>query len=246
MDTPGGKLKDRPFPKDGMYKSAPFPKDGVYEPENFRQFMDPPVLVHLFEEGFMPERQTAGAIGFDLKAWRIVQSKKMSKENPVLRETIFDFKNPHQELIDSGNIREEDGEWVYVLKYGENVLVDVGFATALPMGLGFWVAPRSGMAMRGITLLNAPGTVDPDYRGSAGVLITNGSIEKEDFIIKKGVRIAQAIFTWVPLPGLTEVEEYSDLPPSIRAEEGFGSTGEFGSASGAVSGPGIGGPAESE
>jgi len=130
------------------------------------------------------------------------------------------------------------------LKHGESVLIDVGFATAMPKGLGFWIAPRSGMAMRGITIANAPGTVDPDYRGAAGVLIINRS--GKEYIIRKGMRIAQAIFTWVPLPGLTEVEEHSDLPDSIRGEEGFGSTGDEGSAPGAVSGPGIGGSGESE
>lgn len=220
-------------------KNRPFPRDGIYKPTNFEEYMNPPVLAHVFEGGALPERQTPGAVGYDARVRAIVSPFDMDEKNPVLRKTVFDFRNPPQELLDSGLVREgNDGKWAYILRPGTSVLVGIGFATAMPQGVFYWVAPRSGLASKlRITLANAPGTVDPDYRGEAGVIVLNES--DVDFEIKWDMRIAQIIFGYAPLPDLIPVEKHSDLPPSIRGEGGFGSTGNEGSAPGAVSGSGI-------
>ena len=78
------------------------------------------------------------------------------------------------------------------VKAGEREVIKTGLAVALPKGYELQVRPRSGLALKnGITVLNTPGTVDSDYRGELMVILFNTS--KEDFAVKKGERIAQAI-----------------------------------------------------
>jgi dUTP pyrophosphatase len=104
---------------------------------------------------------------------------------------------------------------------GRRAVVPTGFAIALPDGWEAQVRPRSGLAARhGVTVLNAPGTVDADYRGEiAVVLINHGEAE---ITIEHGMRIAQLVVAPVARVRWTEVAE---LPPSERGEAGFGSTG---------------------
>lgn len=104
---------------------------------------------------------------------------------------------------------------------GGRALVPTGLAIALPEGFEMQVRPRSGLALKhGITVLNAPGTVDADYRGEVGVILLNTAAEP--FAIARGDRIAQAVFAPVTRAGWEEVVV---LPETQRGTGGFGSTG---------------------
>ena len=108
-----------------------------------------------------------------------------------------------------------------VLGAGAVALVPTGVAIALPHGYEGQVRPRSGLAGRhGVTVLNAPGTIDSDYRGEVMVLLINHG--REAFSIARGMRIAQLVVAPVAFAALIEV---AMLPPSARGEGGFGSTG---------------------
>ena len=104
---------------------------------------------------------------------------------------------------------------------GERALVPTGLAIALPDGYEAQVRPRSGLAAQnGVTVLNTPGTVDADYRGEIKVILAN--LGNEDFIIERGMRIAQMVIAPVVQAILQEAES---LPETARGEGGFGSTG---------------------
>ncbi len=104
---------------------------------------------------------------------------------------------------------------------GGRALVPTGFAIALPTGHEGQVRPRSGLAVaHGVTVLNAPGTVDADYRGEVKVVLVNHGAEP--FVVSRGMRIAQLVVAPVAPVELAEVEE---LPATGRGEGGFGSTG---------------------
>lgn len=104
---------------------------------------------------------------------------------------------------------------------GEWRVVPTGLAMAIPDGWEGQVRPRSGLAAKhGVTVLNAPGTIDADYRGEVKVPLVNHG--REPFIITRGERIAQLLFAPVPEASLVVVPE---LPPSGRGTGGFGSTG---------------------
>jgi dUTP pyrophosphatase len=104
---------------------------------------------------------------------------------------------------------------------GERAMVATGVAIALPTSYEAQVRPRSGLALKhGVTVLNAPGTIDADYRGEIGVILINHG--NENFTIERGMRIAQIVFAKVHT---ADWEEVAELPESVRAEGGFGSTG---------------------
>jgi len=104
---------------------------------------------------------------------------------------------------------------------GERALVATGIAIALPPGYEGQVRPRSGLAARhGVTVLNAPGTVDADYRGEIKVAMINHG--DEPFTVTRGMRIAQLVIARVYRIGLREV---SELSSTQRGIDGFGSTG---------------------
>jgi dUTP pyrophosphatase len=105
---------------------------------------------------------------------------------------------------------------------GERAVVPTGMAIALPPGFAAFVHPRSGLAARhGVTLVNAPGTVDAGYRGEIKVTLLNTDL-KEPARFVRGDRIAQLIIQRVERAVFHEVEV---LPGSARGEGGFGSTG---------------------
>lgn len=108
-----------------------------------------------------------------------------------------------------------------VLHPGMRALVPTGFAFAIPAGYEMQVRPRSGLAARhGVTLLNAPGTVDSDYRGEVmAILVNHGT---EPFTIHHGDRIAQLVIAPVTAASFAEAAE---LPATPRGSGGFGSTG---------------------
>jgi dUTP pyrophosphatase len=107
---------------------------------------------------------------------------------------------------------------------GERAVVGTGLAIALPEGYAAFVHPRSGLAARyGVSLVNAPGTVDAGYRGEIRVTLVNLD-PREPVRFRRGDRVAQLVVQRVERAGFTEV---ADLPASVRAEGGFGSTGGF-------------------
>ena len=108
-----------------------------------------------------------------------------------------------------------------VLDKGAIALVPTGFALALPRGYEAQVRPRSGLAVKhGIGLINAPGTIDADYRGEIRIILVNHGTEAVH--LSRGDRIAQLVVVPVATGDLVEVAE---LPGSERGEGGFGSTG---------------------
>lgn len=111
-----------------------------------------------------------------------------------------------------------------VLAPGDRALVPTGLSLALPAGHEAQVRPRSGLALRsGVTVANAPGTVDSDYRGEVGVILVN--LGDEPFTVRRGDRIAQLVVAPV-VPAATLIwDVVEELPESGRGVGGFGSTG---------------------
>lgn len=108
-----------------------------------------------------------------------------------------------------------------IIRAGERALVPTGLKIGLPAGYELQIRPRSGLALKhGITLPNTPGTIDEDYRGEIGVIILNTG--REDFVVTRGMRIAQAVLA--PVIRLTWVE-VCELDETARGTGGFGSTG---------------------
>ena len=108
-----------------------------------------------------------------------------------------------------------------VLGTGERQLVPTGIGVAIPPGFEGQVRPRSGLAVReGLTVLNAPGTIDSDYRGEVQVLLVN--LGAAPVHVRRGDRIAQLVVA--PVASVVW-QEVTELPRSVRGEGGFGSTG---------------------
>ncbi|MFD1331422.1 dUTP diphosphatase [Methylopila musalis] len=104
---------------------------------------------------------------------------------------------------------------------GERALVPTGLALQFPIGFEAQVRPRSGLALRhGVTVLNAPGTIDADYRGELKVLLVN--FGQETFTVTRGARIAQLVVAAVARAALVEA---GGLDATSRGDGGFGSTG---------------------
>ncbi len=144
--------------------------------------MDSPVITCAGSAGFLPEYQTEGASGADIRA--------------LLSEDL-------------------------VLRPGERSLIPTGLTLQIPAGMEGQVRPRSGLAMKhGITVLNAPGTIDSDYRGELKILLVN--LGKDDFRIRNGDRIAQIVFSPVLRVSFRRGEAVTE---TRRGGGGFGSTG---------------------
>ena len=108
-----------------------------------------------------------------------------------------------------------------VLKPLERTIIKTGLFIELPAGFEAQVRPRSGLAAKkGITVLNAPGTIDADYRGEIGVILVN--LSNDDFVIEDGERVAQLV---VAKHERADWEEVEVLGETSRGEGGFGSTG---------------------
>ena len=138
----------------------------------------------------------------------------------VVRETdnaLPTYETAHSAGLDLRAHLEE----ALVLAPGKRALVPTGLRVEIPPGFEGQVRPRSGLAIeRGLTVLNAPGTIDADYRGDVGVVLVN--LSDEDQRLEPGDRIAQLVFAAVARVELVEVEALAD---SDRGAGGFGSTG---------------------
>lgn len=105
---------------------------------------------------------------------------------------------------------------------GARALVPTGLRMAIPEGYEVQVRPRSGLALKqGVTVANAPGTIDSDYRGEVGVILIN--LGDEPFVVGHGDRIAQMVVAPVVQAGFTVVDSLDD---TARGAGGFGSTGQ--------------------
>ena len=194
--------------------------------------LHPCVPIWVIPGGKRLERKTAGAVGFDAFIRAIVSPTEKDPENHVFRRTLFDFENmptAGRTELQVNPVPREGGlqngtELAYDMEPGESVLVGIGFVTAMPFPIFYWVAPRSGLAsVHKVTVANAPGTVDPDYRGEAGVVVLNGSPHR--FRLRHGMRIAQIVFQEALIPAFVPVAHHAELGATIRGTGGFGSTG---------------------
>lgn len=135
----------------------------------------------------LPEYQTPGAAGLDLRAWL--------PEGPI------------------------------VLRPMERRIIPTGLHMEIPLGYEGQVRPRSGAAVKkGLTVINAPGTIDSDYRGDVGVPLINLSASIQT--VEPGERIAQIVFAKHERAVLTSVQSIEELTTTDRGEGGFGHTGE--------------------
>ncbi len=129
---------------------------------------------------------------------------------------------PHYETIASAgmDLRANIQEPITLAPLGR-AIIKTGLFIELPVGFEAQVRPRSGLAAKkGITVLNAPGTIDADYRGEIGVILVN--LSNDDFIIENGERVAQLVIAKHERAEWIEVTELSE---TSRGEGGFGSTG---------------------
>jgi dUTP pyrophosphatase len=147
-------------------------------------------------ENFVPERKSDGAVGYDIKAARVLD--KIT--------------------------RAEIGIFPVEIKPNKTALIGIGVVMAIPEGIDCEVRPRSGLATKyDINLANAPGTVDPDYRGEVACALRNNG--NKSFTVNYGDRIGQLIFTPIFLPEFLLVNSIADMPITARKSGGFGSTG---------------------
>ena len=124
------------------------------------------------------------------------------------------------ELAAGLDVRADNAEPIVLPPLGRAV-VPTGLYLEIPAGYEVQVRPRSGLAAkRGVTVLNAPGTIDADYRGEVCVILVN--LGSEDFVIERGERIAQLVLA---RHEVIEWEESGELAASERGAGGFGSTG---------------------
>ena len=146
----------------------------------------------------------------------------MSREIEVriLRRTTNPL--PAYETVDSAGMDlRAHLDQAIVLEPGERILIPTGLHLEIPPGYEGQVRPRSGLALKqGLTLVNAPGTIDADYRGDVGVILIN--LSKEDQRVEPGDRIAQLVFAPLTRAVLVEADE---LGTSARGTGGIGSTG---------------------
>ena len=107
------------------------------------------------------------------------------------------------------------------LESGKSVIIPTGLSVAIPKGFEIQIRPRSGLAAKEkISVLNTPGTIDADYRGEIKVILIN--LNNKNFVIEKGLRIAQMVVCPIIQ---AELEEVDELNNTVRGKDGFGSTG---------------------
>ena len=140
---------------------------------------------------------------------------------PVQNESNFDLPT-YATKASAGADLKAVLEAAVTLQPLQRKIVPTGLKIALPEGYEAQVRPRSGLAAKfGITVLNAPGTIDADYRGEIGVILVN--LSNHDFIVKPGERIAQLVIAKYEQIKWKITQE---LPNTIRGNGGFGSTGK--------------------
>lgn len=154
----------------------------------------------------LPEYETKGSAGMDLRA----DFSRMNVSNIVKHGIVMPIYNPDGKI---GSI---------TLKPDSRMLIPTGIFAEIPKGHEIQIRPRSGLAIKeGVTVLNAPGTIDSDYRGEIQVIIINHGIQ--DVTITNGDRIAQMVLKKVER---IEWEDSEELTETERGEGGFGHSGK--------------------
>lgn len=151
-----------------------------------------------------------------------MESEKITIKIKRISSDFDDIELPHYTTHGSAGmdiraaVKDE-----FILKAGDVGLIPTNLIVEIPEGFEIQVRPRSGLALKhGIGILNAPGTIDSDYRGEIRIILMNFS--KEDFVIKRGDRIAQLVLSKVYH---ADLEENPDLLKTKRGKGGFGHTG---------------------
>jgi dUTP pyrophosphatase len=168
---------------------------------------DQPVIRYqkLHADVQLPRKESAGAAGRDVRAYLLETKVKF----------WFDDR-----VTERGPDTSVDPPFIRILP-GQRTIIPTGFRMAVPPGYEMQVRPRSGTSFKkGMLILNAPGTIDSDYRGEVGIVVTNNSAVS--LYIEHGERIAQMVLAKVPELPEIEVESLDDTE---RGEGGFGSTG---------------------
>ncbi len=133
-----------------------------------------------------------------------------------------EFATPHAAGMDLRAAIPEGETWR--IEPGQRRLVPTGLAMAIPVGFEGQVRPRSGLALRhGVTVLNAPGTIDADYRGEVAVVLINHG--ESAFELRRGERIAQLLIAPATFWDWQATEGVEHLGETARGEGGYGSTG---------------------
>lgn len=182
------------------------------------------VKIHVLPGGILPQRQTEGAVGFDV-CIRAIVCPHTKPDESGMRKTLFDFETIPEHTKTALHVwHDDEGKLVYRMDPHESVMVGIGFTTEMPFPMFYQVIPRSGFASRwNIDVRNVSSAVDPDYRGEAGVLVYNRN--PTPFDLYHGMRIAQVVFLSALIPEFTPVDSAQDLSRSQRGVNGFGSTG---------------------
>lgn len=150
-----------------------------------------------------------------LVANRTIVTVKITKTNPDA--ILPTYAHPTDAGADVCAVEET------VIAPNETKVVKTGLAVAIPAGYEIQVRPRSGMSLKtGLRVANAPGTIDSDYRGEVGVIMTNTG--NEPYTIEKGTKIAQFVISEVPMIKWDEVATAEDLGTTERGNGGYGST----------------------
>ena len=158
-------------------------------------------IVKMYDDVVIPQYAKPGDAGMDIRAY--FSKEFLDNIDPVFRPSPYET---------------ETGIYIHS---GERKIIPTGIKVAIPLGYEIQVRPRSGLALKkGLTVLNAPGTIDAGYRGEVGVILYNTT--KNSVGIEHGERIAQLVLNQVPQ---IEWEEVDVLSETSRGEGGFGSTG---------------------
>lgn len=164
----------------------------------------PIIFEKLYDDVELPARATAGAAGYDLRAYLTGSKVRLTNGDGVFE------RGPDPEA-DTPSIE---------LPPGYRAIIPTGLKVALPEGYEMQVRPRSGTSFKkGLHIINAPGTIDEDYRGEVGVLVSNPTAAS--LVIEHGERIAQAVFARVEHLPMAE----GSVDETARGAGGFGSTG---------------------
>ena len=154
-----------------------------------------------------PFYATEQAVGFDLRCYKILAAYK--GDQPVKENKLEQMKNG---FIDRGYIK---------MRAFERILFGTGISVQLPEDVELQIRPRSGAVLKkGITVLNSPGTIDPDYRGEIGLILYNASPFMTE--VKFQERMAQGVLNKIQI---AVFEKSETLSQTDRGEGGFGSTG---------------------
>jgi dUTP pyrophosphatase len=150
----------------------------------------------------------------------VISNKLKLMKIQIINKSKHDLPN-YETVAAAGMDLRANIDAAITLKPLERAIVKTGLFIALPVGVEAQVRPRSGLAAKsGITVLNAPGTVDADYRGEIGVILVN--LSNENFIINDGERIAQLV---IAKHEQAEWDTVTVLSETARGTGGFGSTG---------------------